>query len=87
MRKDFKYPFRVITRKEEKEFVEGLNYSLGFIVGIILFFPIFLVLEILSRVFLVVVKNMSPKGIIFVSTLFVSSIITATLIFLIKLFS
>lgn len=87
MRKDFKYPFRVITRKEEKEFVEGLNYSLGFIVGIILFFPIFLVLEILSRVFLVVVKNMSPKGIIFVSTLFVSSIITAILIFLIKLFS
>jgi len=87
MRKDFKYPFRVITRKEEKEFVEGLNYSLGFIVGIILFFPIFLVLEILSRVFLVVVKNMSPKGIIFVSTLFVSSIITVILIFLMKLFS
>lgn len=87
MREDFKYPYRVISRKEEKEFVEGLNYGLGFIVGLILFFPIVFILNILSMIFLACVKNLSPKGIVFVSTLVMSSIVTIVSIFLIKLFN
>ncbi len=39
MTEDFKYPYRVITRKEE---IEG-SQAIGFIVGLILFTPIMLV--------------------------------------------
>lgn len=46
MREDFKYPYRVITRKEE---IEG-SQAIGFIVGLILFTPIVLVHKILSAV-------------------------------------
>jgi len=44
MREDFKFPYRVITRKEE---IEG-SQAIGFIVGLILFTPIVLVHKILS---------------------------------------
>jgi hypothetical protein len=44
MREDFKFPYRVITRKEE---IEG-NQALGFIVGLILFTPIALLHRLLS---------------------------------------
>jgi hypothetical protein len=46
MREDFKYPYRVITRKEE---IEG-SQAIGFIIGLILFTPIMLVHKILSAV-------------------------------------
>ena len=36
MRKDFKYPYRVVTRKEESE----SRYDGGFILGTIIGFPI-----------------------------------------------
>ena len=44
MREDFKFPYRVITRKEE---IEG-SQAIGFIIGLILFTPIVLVHKILS---------------------------------------
>jgi hypothetical protein len=47
MREDFKFPYRVITRKEE---IEG-SQAIGFIVGLILFTPIVLVHKILSAIF------------------------------------
>jgi hypothetical protein len=46
MREDFKFPYRVITRKEE---IEG-SQAIGFIVGLILFTPIVLVHKILSAI-------------------------------------
>ena len=47
MREDFKYPYRVISRKEE---IEG-NQALGFIIGVMLFLPFFLINFILSFIF------------------------------------
>jgi hypothetical protein len=47
MREDFKYPYRVISRKEE---IEG-NQALGFIIGLILFLPFVLIHKILSFIF------------------------------------
>ena len=43
MRKDFKYPYRVVTRKEEIE----SRYEGGFIIGTIIGFPIMLINTIL----------------------------------------
>jgi hypothetical protein len=39
MREDFKYPYRIITRKEE---IEG-NEALGFLFGIVIFLPFMLI--------------------------------------------
>jgi len=47
MREDFKYPYRVISRKEE---IEG-NQALGFIIGLLLFLPLVLIHKILSFIF------------------------------------
>jgi len=45
MREDFRYPYRVISHKEE---VEG-NKAVGFFIGSILGLPIWLLVEILYR--------------------------------------
>jgi hypothetical protein len=44
MREDFKYPYRIITRKEE---IEG-NEALGFLFGIVIFLPFMLIAIILK---------------------------------------
>ena len=43
MRKDFKYPYRVVTRKEEIESIYGGGLILGTIIG----FPIMIINKIL----------------------------------------
>jgi hypothetical protein len=39
MREDFKYPYRIITRKEEIE----ANEALGFLFGIVIFLAIYVI--------------------------------------------
>jgi hypothetical protein len=53
MRSDFFYPIRVITRAEEIA-ATGL---LGFVVGVLIFFPIFLVKAIIDLILSIIIPR------------------------------
>jgi hypothetical protein len=53
MRSDFFYPIRVITRAEE---IAATGF-LGFIIGVLIFFPIFLVKAIIDLVLSIIIPR------------------------------
>jgi hypothetical protein len=76
MRSDFFYPFRVITRAEE---VAATGF-LGFIIGIIIFFPILLAKAIIDFVLSLIV----PRE--YIGYFWIGAIIGAVVYYFIKIY-
>ena len=72
MRKDFKYPFRVINLKTEKKLNKQLIISSGFLFGLIISIPLLLIERLINFILpkkIVNVLNTILKNIISVITL------------------